>query len=71
MIKYRSTQVFNCKIIAKAAECQILFCRLMVLSPFSVQSVGVEREQAAGRLYAGVAEMVFQEAVLPQTFWIK
>lgn len=34
----------------------------MVLSPFSVQSVGVEREQAAGRLYAGVAEMVFQEA---------
>ena len=62
MIEYCPTQVYGCKIIAKAAGCKILFCRLMVLFPFSVQSSGVERKQVAGRLYAGVVEMVFQEA---------
>ena len=34
----------------------------MVLFPFSAPEPGVERKQVAGRLYAGVVEMVFQEA---------
>lgn len=64
MIKYRSTQVFGCKVIAKAAGCQILFCRLIVLFPFSALLPGVEREQAAGLIYAWVAEIVFQEGFI-------